>query len=154
MSKRNSSGYTLLETVVASTISLFFIGSLLLVLTFVQTKETAFQREIAQRIELESAYQTLMRTLRYQARAGSIVIGADQIQFIGVDGAAWSFVKDGSEFSRIRQGQREVLLEDCDTASFSRFNRTILFALSVIPHAEIPPDLDLSVRGQVIVRNE
>jgi hypothetical protein len=156
-------GLSLLETIVAITLMGLIINGILVAWVFTETQQSGLEEYWQARSSLDLAYETVVRSLRDQARASTVAAisspGAG-ISFTGTDGTIWQFYRSGNSFMRttVSAGpitKTDTLIADiCNNATFSiAGNPKITVTLSVIKPGEWTGTDNLTLTGTALVRN-
>lgn len=154
---KTENGFSLIETIVSVAMLLLLITGLVLALELTETRGRGFDQYVQVKEELEISFETTLRTLRSQARSGTVTIinNGQGITFTGMDGMNWTFTKTGSDYYLVHNGISDILMKgSCADSQFQFSGSEVDLTLSAVAPAGWAGDIgDLATEGHVRIRN-
>jgi hypothetical protein len=146
-------GFSLFETVVSLVLVGFFIGGLFFAGYFVDNRQGNLEEYWQIKDDLELAYETTHRQLREHA-VSNITLLDNGIRFNDEDNNSWSFVKNGTLYQKIKNGNTENLLTNCNLLQFTKTDSVVMIELqAAAPDHWEGESGDLRISGKVFLRN-
>jgi type II secretory pathway pseudopilin PulG len=158
--KAAESGFSLLETVIATMLVGMLISGLVITWQFVDSRQFLLDQYSQNKEALETAYEITTRALIGEAVSSTVLLinGGQGIQYQSTDGSIWSFTKDGRDFKRIHRTatmvESETLLKaTCETVLFTKTGSKVAITLRVTTPSGWTQSDDLLINGSVYPRN-